>query len=256
MDSLDSGDWGRESIRWAALTAGTGADGDNPLSPIYGPLIRARVDNRPFVIGQVGQSLDGRVATDGGRAEIVNGAAALIHLHRLRSLVDAVLIGVGTALADDPQLTVRDALGTDPARVILDPGGRLPIDARCLKADGARRIIVGVGPKVSDMSVEVLSIPTTAGELAPEKILSALRTAGLNRVLIEGGPRTLSRFLSARCLDRLHILTAPIIIGSGVSSVQLPAIAAIDSALRPRTFVHPLPSGDVLFDCAFDREAS
>ena len=97
---------------------------------------------------QIGQSLDGRVATETGHSHYINGPAGLAHLHRLRALVDAVVIGVGTALADDPQLTVRRVTGPQPARVVIDAGGRLPAGAKLLANDGVRRLVVtGAGAK-------------------------------------------------------------------------------------------------------------
>src|SRR2546430_15216721 len=84
----------------------------------------------------------GRIATVTGHSKYINGPAGLAHLHRLRALVDGVLVGIGTAVADDPQLTVRRVAGPSPARIVLDPRGRLPPDARVLTADGTRRIVV------------------------------------------------------------------------------------------------------------------
>ncbi len=140
MDAADMTLWGRTSSAWSALLTQT--DETNPLWPIYAPMLGARADDRPLVVGQIGQSLDGRVATDGGRRQIINGAAAMVHLHRLRALADAVVVGVGTVVADDPKLTVRDAVGANPARVIIDPAGRLPATAGLLVADGVRRMVV------------------------------------------------------------------------------------------------------------------
>ena len=88
------------------------------------------------VVGQFGQSIDARIATASGHSHYINGADGLAHLHRLRALVDAVVVGVGTALADDPQLTVRRVAGPNPARVVIDPNGRLPPTARLLADDG------------------------------------------------------------------------------------------------------------------------
>ena len=108
-----------------------------PLPPhwdaIFGPL-RGDAPDELFVVGQIGQSLDGRVATAGGHSHYINGPAGLAHLHRLRAIVDAVVVGVGTALADDPQLTVRHVAGRNPARVVIDPGARLPAAAKMFAA--------------------------------------------------------------------------------------------------------------------------
>ncbi|MBM3515810.1 MAG: RibD family protein [Alphaproteobacteria bacterium] len=204
-----------------------------------------------MVIGQIGQTLDGRVATEGGRGEVINGAAAIVHLHRLRALVDAVVIGVGTALADDPRLTVRNTSGQSPARVILDPTGRLNDAALCLVADGARRIVVTTVDRSFGNGVE--TIRHAGPELVPAAILETLVRQGFDRVLIEGGPKTLSRFLAAGALDRLHVMIAPIILGSGQPGVQLPTAVSIAGAIKPATASYVLPEGDVLFDCDLRR---
>ena len=96
-----------------------------PWEDLFGPLRALRVDDI-MAIGQLGQSLDGRVATPTGHSHYINGPAGLNHLHRLRALVDAVVVGIGTAVADDPQLTVRRVSGPQPVRVVIDPKGGCP----------------------------------------------------------------------------------------------------------------------------------
>jgi len=220
------------------------AGSEDPLSALI-----ATEQSHAFVIAQLGQSLDGRIATISGDSRDISGAAALDHLHRLRAHVDAVVVGVGTAIADDPQLTVRRVPGRSPARVVIDPSGRLPAGARCLAADGARRLVVGARPACADDDVETIEIPRRDGRLAPAAIIEALRRRGLKRILIEGGPCTIARFLAAGCLDRLHVLVSPLIIGSGRAGLDLEPITALHQALRPATRVHLLGGGDVLFDC-------
>ena len=95
-----------------------------------------------FVIGQLGQTLDGRVATESGESLYINGEDALTHLHRLRAAVDAVIVGVGTITADDPRLTVRLCDGDTPTRVVLDPADRMPADSQCLYDDNGSVIVV------------------------------------------------------------------------------------------------------------------
>ena len=202
------------------------------------------------LVGQCGQSIDARVATNTGHSHYINGEGGLAHLHRLRALVDAVVIGVGTAILDDPLLTVRRVEGPSPARVIVDPGGRLPADARVLASDGIRRLVVtaaGTAPRLPD-GVEIVAVASDNGHLPPTAIVAALAARGLRRILIEGGAETVSRFLAARCLDRLHILVAPIILGTGRSSLSLPAIERVDEAVRAPIRAHVLGS-DVLLDC-------
>jgi len=202
------------------------------------------------VVGQIGQSLDGRIATETGHSKYINGPAGLDHLHRLRSLVDAVVIGVGTALADDPQLTVRRVEGQHPARVVVDPNGRLPVSARMFADDGVRRLLITAeGTQCAVASgVERQTLPAAGGRIAPCDILAALAHCGLRRILIEGGADTVSRFLAAGCLDRLHVVVAPIILGAGRASFILPPIERTDQALRIPVRSHQLDD-EVLFDC-------
>src|SRR5262249_34653096 len=129
-----------------------------PWSDIFGPLQHGKVDDL-VLVGQCGQSIDARIATPAGHSHYINGEAGLIHLHRLRALVDAVVIGAGTALADDPQLTVRRVEGPNPARVIIDPNKRLPPTARALAADGARRLVIGAAGGRDDLPPGVEIVP-------------------------------------------------------------------------------------------------
>jgi riboflavin-specific deaminase-like protein len=221
----------------------------SPWQEIFGPLRHGGVDDL-VLVGQCGQSIDARIATASGHSHYINSEAGLIHLHRLRALVDAVVIGVGTALADDPQLTVRRVEGPNPARVVIDPNGRLPASARVLAADGTRRIVITAEGGTADLpsGVEAVALATSRGQIAPAQVVTALAARGLRRILIEGGADTVSRFLAAGCLDRLHVLIAPIILGSGRSSLDLPPIDRVGEALPAPARVHILGC-DVLLDC-------
>jgi diaminohydroxyphosphoribosylaminopyrimidine deaminase/5-amino-6-(5-phosphoribosylamino)uracil reductase len=220
-----------------------------PWEERFGPLKAGAVDDL-VVVGQFGQSLDGRVATESGHSHYINGPAGLAHLHRLRALVDVVVVGVGTARADDPQLTVRHVAGPSPARVVVDPRGRIAPTARLFARDGARRLVItadGTRPELP-AGVECVSLPATDGTIAPSAILAALAEHGFRRMLIEGGSHTVSRFIAAGCLDRLHIVVAPIILGAGRGGVALAPVASCADALRPPMRLHRL-DGEVLFDC-------
>ena len=220
-----------------------------PWGEMFGALQKGAVDDL-VIVGQIGQSLDGRIATETGHSKYINGPAGLAHLHRLRTLVDGVVIGVGTAIADDPLLTARRVSGPQPIRVVIDPGGRLGAAARVFAADGVRRLLITARgtPCAPPPGVEVVALPLVDGQLAPAAILTALAARGMRRVLIEGGADTVSRFIAAGCLDRLHVVISPVIIGSGRASVILPEIERIDHALRPPIRVH-LIDDEVLFDC-------
>jgi riboflavin-specific deaminase-like protein len=220
-----------------------------PWEDRFGPLKAGAIDDL-VVVGQFGQSLDGRVATETGHSHYINGPEGLAHLHRLRALVDVVVVGVGTAISDNPQLTVRHVAGPCPARAVIDPRGRIGASARLFAQDGCRRLILtgeGVRPGVP-ADVEHLSLACTDGVIAPAAILAALAGRGFRRVLIEGGSHTVSRFIAAGCLDRLHIVVAPIILGAGRGGVALAPVKSCDEALRPPMRLHRL-DGEVLFDC-------
>jgi riboflavin-specific deaminase-like protein len=204
---------------------------------------------RPFVVAQLGQSLDGRIATTTGESRYISGSGALDHLHALRAHVDAVVVGIGTVLADDPLLTVRRVPGRSPTRVILDPRGKLPSGARCFRETDAPSLVVRACDAPTPDGLETIRLSADGGRIAPDAIVDALFRRGLRRILIEGGADTISRFIDAGCVDRLHVLVAPVIIGSGKPSLDLVPIGALDKALRPAADVYVLADGDVLFDC-------
>lgn len=222
---------------------------NSPLQAIFESIRHPVVDSM-LVVGQLGQTMDGRIATEIGQSKYINGHAGLTHLHQLRALVDAVVVGVGTALADDPQLNVRLVQGKNPARVVIDPRGRLGKHCRIWHADETRKIwIVAQGLDViPPPEVKVLALPAIDGRIDPISILKHLRLEGFHRILIEGGAQTLSRFLQSRCLDRLHLIVAPIIMGSGRPSFHLTAIEHMDQATRLPVKTHLLDN-EVLFDC-------
>ncbi|HKK30358.1 MAG TPA: RibD family protein [Alphaproteobacteria bacterium] len=225
-----------------ALTRST-----TPLERALDPLVRAKRLGAPLVIAQLGQSLDGRIATPTGSSRGINGPEAMIHLHRLRALVDAVVVGAGTARVDDPRLTVRHCVGNNPARVVIDPRGTVGVDAQVWRAeDGARRMVFG-GIAALDAGVERLEVPD--GKLSPQGIVDSLRAQGMSRVLIEGGGKTVSQFLAAGAVDCLHVLAAPVILGAGLAGLSFPGTDTVDAALRPLTDVHVFEGGDVLFAC-------
>ncbi|MCH4809717.1 RibD family protein [Vreelandella neptunia] len=208
--------------------------------------------SRPaWVVAQLGQSLDGRIATESGHSHYINGHESLIHLHRLRALVDAVVVGAGTASADNPQLTVRHVNGTNPTRVVLDPRGRIPNDLALLHNNSAPTLLI-VGPGVAEATnpshVQRCVLPMNAsGQFNPDDVIALLAEKGLPRVLIEGGGITVSQFIEAGAVDRLHLLVAPLLIGSGRPGLKMTPIETLESALRPPTRAFRC-GDDTLFD--------
>ena len=217
------------------------------------PLLPDRFTTGPVVIAQLGQTLDGRIATVTGASKYINGTAALDHLHRLRAEVDAVVIGVGTALADDPQLTVRRADGAHPARVVIDPNGRVDPGLTLFRDGAAPTYVITTPGRPVPEGATAIGIAPVDGAISPDAIIAALAEAGLPRLLIEGGADTLARFLDADAVDLLHILMAPMILGSGKAGLALRPVERLEEARRPRTRVHVFDDGDVLFTCDLRR---
>lgn len=245
-----------ESARaaWAALRAARhgatipAAVAAHPLCAMLRPVARPG----PIVVAQLGQSLDGRIATVTGASHFINGPAGIDHLHRLRALVDAVVVGVGTVCADDCRLTVRRVEGASPARVVIDPAGRVPLDAAAFADDGARRLVIRAegAPRCPVEGVETVFLPSSGRcGVAPADLVAALARRGLRRVLVEGGATTVSAFVAVDAVDRLHVMVAPLLVGSGREGLSLAPIRELRSARRPQASAYPLPGGDVLFDC-------
>lgn len=228
--------------------------GERAALDLYAPL--ARRDLGPVTVAQIGQSLDGRVATVTGDARDVSGPEGLAHLHRMRALVDGVLIGVRTAIHDRPQLTVRMCSGPNPARIVVDPRGRLTEDVALFRPDGARRIVVqGVALPRPD-GVEVVNLPLRNGWLDPAEILGALHDLGLRNVMIEGGGITIARFLEAGLLNRLQVAVSPLLIGGGPQGLTLQSpVARLADAIRPETRAYGM-GREVVFDCALTARAA
>lgn len=234
--------------------------GNDPLPPsalqaVFEPL-RQKNDHSMMVIAQIGQTLDGRIATVTGQSKYINGQDGLVHLHRLRALVDAVVVGVETAITDDPLLTVRLVNGQSPARIVIDPRGRLACNALVWRQDGVRKIWVTSEDQAASAPPEVenLVLPLTDGQIDPQNLLQHLLETGISRVLIEGGAKTVSRFLQAKCLHHLHLIVAPIVMGSGRPSFELPPILHMDQATRMSMSTHVLGK-DVLFDCNLRKDS-
>lgn len=214
------------------------ADHHEPTAALYGPLLGG-----PLVIAHLAQSLDGCVALHTGESQWISGPEDVVHTHRLRAIVDAVVVGVKTAIEDDPQLTVRECDGPDPVRVVLDPAGRAPAHLQLFTDGGATIRLVAEATRPYDVVC-----PSTDGVFAPADVLAVLADRGLHRVLVEGGGVTVSRFITAGCIDRLHLVIAPVLIGGGRRAFPLPLADLLVDV--PRMCAAPMALGnDWLFDC-------
>lgn len=242
---------------WRSLLAAD--DPRSGLVSLYLPVCSATLA-RPITIGHLGQSLDGFIATHSGDSQFVTGDANVVHMHRLRALCDAIVVGAGTVAADDPQLTTRRVDGPNPLRVIVDPQRRLRPSARVF-VDGAAptlyccsRTLVHDG-EIRIGGAEVLGLRSgddAAGQM--QEVLAHLRARGCARVFVEGGGVTVSACLEADLLDRLHIAVAPVLIGDGRPAIRLSPTDRLRDCRRPAYRVFRM-GGDVLFDCVLHGDA-
>ncbi|MCR0981277.1 RibD family protein [Roseomonas populi] len=246
---------------WAALLARRAGSPaplpDHPLASLFAPVLAGGAGGDGCtLVGRLAQTLDGRIATAGGSSQWIGGRGDILHTHRLRALCDAVLVGAGTVEKDDPRLTTREVRGESPVRVVLDPRRRLP-DAHRLFCDGGPPTLLAClaespgGDRHG--AAEVLRLPRGPEGMDLAALLRALHARGLSRLFVEGGGITVSAFLAAGLLDRLHVTVAPVILGSGRAAFILPEAARIADGLRFDWTPYPLEGGDILFDIPLRR---
>lgn len=225
---------------------------------LFKPLLDRRADSPTWVIGQLGQSLDGFVATHTGDSFFINGPENQLHLHRLRALSDAVIVGPGTVAADNPRLTTRLVTGPNPTRVVLDASLRLVDKAKAahLFSDeqapslwlcDARLAIKAANLVGADRVLPVVGLLLDDGSVNVPAAVCALQQRGLNLLFVEGGGITVSRFLAQGCLDRLHLAVAPLIIGNGRPGLRFDGAARLADCARPPCRVYPM-GADQLWD--------
>jgi diaminohydroxyphosphoribosylaminopyrimidine deaminase / 5-amino-6-(5-phosphoribosylamino)uracil reductase len=227
------------------------------LSELFKPLLMppAAADGCR-VVGRLAQTLDGRIATASGSSQWIGGRGDIVHTHRLRALCHAVVVGAGTVRHDDPSLTTREVAGENPVRIVLDTDRRLSDAYRVFRDGGPPTLLVcatdATGPGRLG-NAEVIRLPRAATDgLCIPSLLRTLASRGLTRLFVEGGGLTISRFLAAGCLDRLHVTVAPVLLGSGIPAFTLPEVGRIADGLRFAWRVFRLDE-DVLFDIALDR---
>jgi diaminohydroxyphosphoribosylaminopyrimidine deaminase/5-amino-6-(5-phosphoribosylamino)uracil reductase len=240
----------RPEIGWEPALAP--ADPRHSLIDLYLPICSA-TPNHPMTVGHLGQSLDGFIATHAGESQYVTGQENILHLHRLRALSDAVVVGAGTVAADDPQLTTRHVPGPSPLRVVLDPTRRLTDHYRVFNDPSAETLYVCAKSLTRPGETHFGRATLVAVEDSPTgvhvtELQRMLLDRGCTRIFVEGGGVTVSAFLEEHLLDRLHMAIAPLIIGDGRPAIRLLPPSALGDCLRPRYRVFRM-GGDVLFDC-------
>jgi riboflavin-specific deaminase-like protein len=245
-----------EDEEWQRLLAAR-EGGEVPataLCALFGPVLAPpRAADGCTVIGRLAQTLDGRIAATNGQSQWIGGPGDILHTHRLRALCDAVLVGSATIRNDDPRLTTREAPGPNPVRVVLDARRRLPATHRVFTDGAAPTLLVaGTDGPARHGAAEVMRVAMTGSGLDLPALLRALAERGLRRIFVEGGGQTVSAFLAAGCIDRLHLTVAPVLLGSGIPAFSLPEASCIADGLRFTWKIWPI-GDDILCDVALDR---
>jgi GTP cyclohydrolase II len=207
---------------------------------------------RPYVVLKYAQTVDGRIATRRGDAKWISSEAERRISHGLRAACDAVLVGVGTAILDDPQLTVRMVAGPSPLRVVLDSTLRLPSTARVLD-DRARSVVITTehSSEADRAALRTRAVGVHVAEAGPRGVdlastLRTLRTLGVGSLLVEGGGRVITSFFVERLVDRLVVGIAPTIMGTGIEAVGDLGVARVSESVRLTNRSVHLAGGDLL----------
>jgi riboflavin-specific deaminase-like protein len=182
----------------------------------------------PHVTISYAQTLDGRLATRSGSSQWIGGPESLRFAHGLRASHAAIMVGIGTVLADDPRLTVRHVPGRDPLRVVVDSGLRVPLTAAVLRDGASHGTLIACAEDASverraaiaGLGATVLPLPAgPRGGVDLAALLGALAARGLDSVMVEGGARLITALLRARLASRMAVCVAPKILGEGISAV-------------------------------------
>jgi len=212
---------------------------------VNAPYLKLLTTGRPYVIAKWAMSLDGKIATRTNDSKWITCAASRQRVHELRGRMDAIVVGIGTVLADDPLLTARPPGPRTAARIVLDTHGRLP--PNCRLAQTAREAPLLVATATTAPAGEILPLPVEWGRVSVAALLLELGRRRMTNVLVEGGAEVLGSFFDAGAVDEVCVFVAPLVIGGGKSAVGGLGVARIAEGLRLADWhVEKVLEGDVL----------
>ncbi len=192
------------------------------------PILRK---NKKLVIAQIGQSIDGRIALNNGNSHYINNPKSIIYLHCLRSISDAIIVGSNTIKNDDPLLTTRKIKGTNPKRIIID--GSLSLNNKYkIFNDGNENIIFTKSNK--KIRLNNSTIIRLKEKNFTKNLITQIKKLKYKNILVEGGSKTISELINNKYIDILQFMIAPILIGSGINSLNLKEISNLNKAIRPK----------------------
>ena len=192
------------------------------------PILRK---NKKLVIAQIGQSIDGRIALNNGNSHYINNPKSIIYLHCLRSISDAIIVGSNTIKKDDPLLTTRKIKGTNPKRIIIDGNLSLNNKNKIFK-DGNENIIFTKSNK--NIRLNNSTIIRLKEKNFTKNFITQIKKLKYKNILVEGGSKTISELINNKYIDILQFMIAPILIGSGINSLNLKEISNLNKAIRPK----------------------
>ena len=197
--------------------------------------------HRPIVTVSYAQTLDGRLATRAGSSQWISGPESLRFAHELRAGHDAIMVGVGTVLRDNPRLTVRLVAGDNPLRVVVDSALSAPLTAAVLADGAASGTLIAVTERahaarcaaVEALGATVLEVGSDAdGRVDLRALLVALRERGIRSVMVEGGARLITSLMRQQLVDRLAVCVAPKVLGTGIEAIGDLGIDDLDCAVQ------------------------
>ena len=192
------------------------------------PILRK---NKKLVIAQIGQSIDGRIALNNGNSHYINNPKSIIYLHCLRSISDAIIVGSNTIKKDNPLLTTRRIKGTNPKRIIID--GSLSLNNKYkIFNDGNENIIFTKSNK--NIRLNNSTIIRLKEKNFTKNLITQIKKLKYKNILVEGGSKTISELINNKYIDILQFMIAPILIGSGINSLNLKEISNLNKAIRPK----------------------
>ena len=200
-------------------------------------IIPLLLKNNSNLIGQIGQSIDGKIALNNGRSHYINEKESIIYLHCLRSISDGVLVGVNTIIKDNPLLTTRKIKGQNPTRLIIDPSLKLTNKYKIFKDNNKNIIFTNSSKRKKLYNTTIVKFPKKNFTL---NIYKYLKKTSLKTILIEGGPTTLSHFIELKLINYMQFIISPTIIGSGIDSLKLKPITTLKNAIRKKNTISKL----------------
>ena len=182
-----------------------------------------------FFIGQIGQSIDGKIALNNGNSHYINEKESILYLHCLRSICDGVLVGVNTILKDDPLLTTRKIIGSNPIRLIIDPSLKLSKKFKIFNDDNKNIIFTNSNKNKKLNNTVIIKFPK---KNFTKNIYNFIKKTSMKTILVEGGPTTLSHFIELKLINYMQFIISPTLIGSGIDSLKLKPITNLNKAIR------------------------